>query len=100
MTLSRRGFFGGLIALVAAPFVIRTPGLIMPVRKWIEAAPLWPRVAAHTLSTWDYRQKKMMKMLTIADMVDGEVVFRHVPDDPKWHKFDFRGAAPQFGGTA
>jgi hypothetical protein len=32
MMQSRRGFVTGLIALVAAPAVIRSPGLLMPVR--------------------------------------------------------------------
>lgn len=31
--LSRRGLITGLVALVAAPAVIRTPGLLMPVRN-------------------------------------------------------------------
>jgi hypothetical protein len=30
--MDRRGFLTGLVAVVAAPFVIRTPGLLMPVR--------------------------------------------------------------------
>ena len=30
--LSRRGFFGGLIATLAAPAIIRTPGLLMAVK--------------------------------------------------------------------
>src|SRR4051812_45834452 len=36
--LSRRWFLGGLGAAVAAPAIVR-PGLIMPVRTWIEAPP-------------------------------------------------------------
>lgn len=39
MTLSRRGFFFGLGATLA---VIRTPGLIMPIKEIIE--PVWVRV--------------------------------------------------------
>ncbi len=38
MNLSRRGFFFGLAAL-AAPAVIRTPGLLMPIRALLSAAP-------------------------------------------------------------
>ena len=30
---SRRGFIGGLLAAVAAPAIIRTPGLLMPLRR-------------------------------------------------------------------
>lgn len=32
MTLHRRGFLGGLAAALAAPAIITTPGLLMPVR--------------------------------------------------------------------
>ena len=32
MTPSRRTLLGGLIATLAAPAIIRTPGLLMPVR--------------------------------------------------------------------
>lgn len=39
--LSRRSFFGGL-ALIAAPAVIRTPGLIMPVKAWAGLPPAAP----------------------------------------------------------
>jgi hypothetical protein len=37
--LRRRGFLGGLAAL-AAPAIIRTPGLLMPVRALVLAGPL------------------------------------------------------------
>jgi hypothetical protein len=33
--ISRRGLITGLIALVAAPAIIRTPGLLMPIRPLI-----------------------------------------------------------------
>jgi hypothetical protein len=36
--LSRRGFFGGLAAL-AAPAIIRTPGLLMPIRMVASPMP-------------------------------------------------------------
>ena len=39
MMLARRGFLGGLGALLAAPAIIRTPGLLMPV-KAVPARPL------------------------------------------------------------
>ncbi len=34
MTLNRRTFLTGALAALAAPAVIRTPGLLMPVRRW------------------------------------------------------------------
>lgn len=36
--ITRRGALGGLLGLLAAPAIIRTPGLLMPVK----AAPLGP----------------------------------------------------------
>lgn len=33
MLLARRGLFGGALALLAAPAIIRTPGLLMPVKR-------------------------------------------------------------------
>lgn len=33
--LRRRGFLGGMLAALAAPAIIRTPGLLMPVK------PVW-----------------------------------------------------------
>jgi hypothetical protein len=32
--IQRRGFLTGITALLAAPAIIRTPGLLMPVRVW------------------------------------------------------------------
>jgi hypothetical protein len=32
--MNRRGFLGGLLVSLAAPAIIRTPGLLMPVRKF------------------------------------------------------------------
>lgn len=37
--MNRRGFLGGLIAALSAPAIIRTPGLLMPVRKWLPYDP-------------------------------------------------------------
>lgn len=35
MELSRRGMLGGLLGILAAPAIIRTPRLLMPVKKLI-----------------------------------------------------------------
>lgn len=40
MQISRRGFIAGLAGLIAAPAIIRTPGLLMPIRD--RAASLSP----------------------------------------------------------
>jgi hypothetical protein len=34
--MNRRGFIGGLITALAAPAIIRTPGLLMPVRPLLQ----------------------------------------------------------------
>jgi hypothetical protein len=41
--LSRRGFFSGLAATIAAPAVIRTPGLLMQV-KAVQGLPPVPKI--------------------------------------------------------
>jgi hypothetical protein len=45
MLLARRGLFGGALALLAAPAIIRTPGLLMPIRP--------PRLLAMPVREWD-----------------------------------------------
>jgi hypothetical protein len=35
--IARRGFLGGLLAALAAPAIIRTPGLLMPVKALPES---------------------------------------------------------------
>lgn len=37
--MNRRGFLGALAVAAAAPAIIRTPGLLMPVRSWRPAGP-------------------------------------------------------------
>lgn len=40
--MNRRGFLGGLLAAVAAPAVITTPGLLMPVStRIVRAYDVW-----------------------------------------------------------
>ena len=46
--LQRRGFLGALAATLCAPAIIRTPGLLMPVRP-LPPASLW---LAYTI-VWD-----------------------------------------------
>lgn len=38
MNLSRRGFLGSIIAAAVAPAIIRTPGLIMPIKPGLVMA--------------------------------------------------------------
>lgn len=37
--MNRRGFLGGLLTTLAAPAIVRTPGLLMPVRVPLLAYP-------------------------------------------------------------
>ena len=37
--MNRRTLFGGLLGILAAPAVIRTPGLLMPVRVALDVMP-------------------------------------------------------------
>jgi hypothetical protein len=46
--LKRRAMFGGLIAL-AAPAIIRTPGLLMPIKMLVPPAELYGRSQAMTV---------------------------------------------------
>jgi hypothetical protein len=39
MNLSRRSLIGGIIAAAVAPAIIRTPGLIMPIKPALVPAP-------------------------------------------------------------
>jgi hypothetical protein len=39
MSISRRGFLGGIVAALAAPAIIRTPGLLMPVKRALIVEP-------------------------------------------------------------
>lgn len=46
--LSRRGFLGGVAAALAAPYVIRDSGILMPVRR-----RLWlPTNTVHVQLVW------------------------------------------------
>jgi hypothetical protein len=48
--LDRRGFLRGLIGALAAPAIIRTPGLLMPVKPLLEV-PVFEPVTASSLLT-------------------------------------------------
>ena len=39
--ISRRGLLTGLLSTLAAPAIIRTPGLLMPVRRIVPVSPQW-----------------------------------------------------------
>ena len=52
-TISRRGFFTGLISALAAPAIIRTPGLLMPVRAIAAPAQTNDMALAVFASHWE-----------------------------------------------
>ena len=39
--IQRRGFLAGIGALLAAPAIIRTPGILMPVKPWDGGLDPW-----------------------------------------------------------
>lgn len=39
--MNRRGFLGGLLAAAVAPAIIRTPGLIMPIKPALVPVPVF-----------------------------------------------------------
>jgi hypothetical protein len=51
MELSRRALVGGLFVL-AAPAIIRTPGLLMPVRAIPPDLSMWGWMDAHADDIW------------------------------------------------
>jgi len=59
--MNRRGFLTGIIAAAAAPAIIRTPGLIMPIKP---ALVLPPR------EIWDATIKQWGTGITITDLED------------------------------
>jgi hypothetical protein len=85
--LSRRGLITGLVALVAAPAVIRTPGLLMPVRNI--AATGWvldPVAMAISCLEFDLGYKDFVTP-------DGRRYQSASYDVPKVHKMDHDAAA-------
>jgi len=52
--ITRRGLVGGLLALVATPAIIRTPGLLMPVRPvpWMLTLAEWAKLQEPILKPW------------------------------------------------
>lgn len=66
MTITRRGFLtgmAGIFAAGAAPAIITTPGLLMPVRKLI--TPEWvgiDRAVWPTYSVWELRRAQQLAL--------------------------------------
>lgn len=55
--ISRRLFLGGLAASIAAPAIIKTPGLLMPVRS----LDRWP---------WSFNEKERLRLFKRAQIKD------------------------------
>ena len=70
--LSRRGMIGGLAAVIAAPAVIRTPGLLMPIKPF--------RSRSITLLEFARRYgeetQAVATMLTENNRILGDIVWR------------------------
>ena len=90
MEISRRFFFGGIIGALAMPAIIRTPGLVMPVRRII-----FPELAYSTINMWSaaniqgiWHRGALVKLETSQDGVIWKpVVFHQMPRASGTHPF-------------
>ena len=88
MTPSRRTLLGGLLATLAAPAIIRTPGLLMPVRVPFE--DYWTRFHRNAVAALNEYDRVNPFMSYFAD----EYQFRlpqgirvmHPDGQTTWHK--------------
>lgn len=97
MNLRRRGFLAGLGAALAAPAIIRTPGLLMPIRSLILEPEGWD-VIVTDVHAWkgaeiDWNDPFVLpngwKMITARQDENGVELYRdgvRLPDDmqPGW----------------
>jgi hypothetical protein len=44
---SRRGFLTGLGVVLAAPFIVRTPGLLMPIKPLLSGSDVYSQIGLH-----------------------------------------------------
>ena len=84
--LDRRGFLSGLAAALCAPAIIRTPGLLMPV-KAVKGAPFW--YCNRTIRVWaDVQAIRDRNVLLRLEDYAGNPAFRSFPvrfsDEAVW----------------
>lgn len=74
--MNRRGLLVGLAAAVAAPAVIRIPGLLMPVKSMVIPAPTMPEVLAKMASFMEEAMKAIELDIRMDLMVFGSAFVR------------------------
>lgn len=94
MILSRRKFFGGLALAAVAPAIIRTPGLLMPIK------PMRPIMDIDRIMEIHYRMANPPIMTTEESdgLMFGRITFGAVPTEGdsltlNGHKYVFRTPA-------
>lgn len=73
--VDRRNFMKGILAAGVAPYVITTPGLLMPVRQiWMppKFPWLWPEIEAY--SEYGYQLSKDERFLIDRELIKGRLV--------------------------
>jgi hypothetical protein len=92
--VSRRSLLGGLLGLVAAPAVIRLPGLLMPIKPLVDPRELFLTEFQREvlLSYWEARQWAVGRAIehllvtgNAALHVDPHGIVRHVPLEQLHH---------------
>lgn len=81
--ITRRGFLGGIIAACAAPPIIRTPGLLMPVKPLVTAQSIGWEV-----SNWSTIPVLLWTTESVFNIQTGK------PFDPKTVVFEISNESP------
>lgn len=91
MILTRRTMFAGLAATIAAPAIIRTHGLLMPIKasrptitligaEGIAPGTMWRLMGSHDGKTWDVVKYAVEKGVHVE--LGGHRYFQMVADRP------------------
>ena len=76
MTISRRGFLGSIIAAACAPAIIRTPGLLMPIKPVLVGVTGggWSGYGGATATTWTIEGLDFLgnRFIETMDVKDGQ----------------------------
>jgi hypothetical protein len=105
MELSRRNFLGTGLASLAAPAIIRTPGLIMPIRPLLVPAQVnWTLQSRRKLPGLQGWERLVVSKETIqadgsSSILMQEIHEKHIPDcvPPKelWERYGFQAKSNQ-----
>jgi hypothetical protein len=85
--LTRRGFFAGLAAsALAAPAIIRTPGLLMPVKRIV---PIYSVIRTSLpIGTWRMFNQGVPLTESGVQGLDAYAVYNEIMDDLSWVKVE------------